>query len=136
MEDSEIIGLFWNRSEEAVREAARKYGGYCRSIARNILDSVQDTEECLNDTWLAAWDSIPPQLPVTAPRPMTSTPGFWSAFMATSTGMQRRNTCTGQITLQGIHITVRMGFSGTNCKSWMDIYIPVTQKFAIPTRRR
>ena len=61
MEDSEIIGLFWRRSEEAVTEAVRKYGSYCRSIAGNILGSDQDTEECLNDTWLAAWDSIPPQ---------------------------------------------------------------------------
>ena len=63
MEDSDIIELFWRRSEEAVTEAAKKYGGYCRSIAGNILGCDQDTEECLNDTWLAAWDSIPPQRP-------------------------------------------------------------------------
>ncbi len=63
MEDSEIIEMFWRRSEDAVQEVARKYGGYCRSIAGNILGSFQDVEECLNDTWLAAWDSIPPQRP-------------------------------------------------------------------------
>ena len=63
MEDSDIIELFWRRSEDAVTEAAKKYGGYCRSIAGNILGCDQDTEECLNDTWLAAWDSIPPQKP-------------------------------------------------------------------------
>ena len=63
MEDSEIIGLFFSRSEEAVARTAEKYGTYCRSIARNILASREDTEECLNDTWLAAWDSIPPQRP-------------------------------------------------------------------------
>lgn len=65
MEDSDIIELFWRRSEDAVTEAAKKYGGYCRSIAGNILGCDQDTEECLNDTWLAAWDSIPPQKPRT-----------------------------------------------------------------------
>lgn len=65
MEDNEIIALFWSRSESAVAETARKYGGYCRTIAGNILDSREDTEECLNDTWLAAWDSIPPQRPRT-----------------------------------------------------------------------
>lgn len=63
MDDSVIIGLFWDRSELALEEAARKYGSYCRSIAGNILASWQDIDECLNDTWLAAWDSIPPQRP-------------------------------------------------------------------------
>lgn len=63
MEDSEIIGLFLDRSEDAIRAAAQKYGSYCRTIAGNILENWQDVEECLNDTWLAAWDSIPPQRP-------------------------------------------------------------------------
>ena len=63
MEDSEIIGLFWDRSEDAVAEASKKYGGYCRTIAGNILGNWADIEECLNDPWLAAWDSMPPQRP-------------------------------------------------------------------------
>lgn len=63
MEDDEIIGLFFRRSEEAVGAVASKYGSYCRAIAANILGDPQDTEECLNDTWFAAWDSIPPQRP-------------------------------------------------------------------------
>ncbi|MBE6949923.1 MAG: sigma-70 family RNA polymerase sigma factor [Ruminococcaceae bacterium] len=63
MDDSKIIELFWERSERALEELSGKYGGYCRTIAWNILGSHQDTEECLNDTWLAAWDSIPPQKP-------------------------------------------------------------------------
>ena len=63
MDDSKIIELFWERSERALEEISGKYGGYCRTIAWNILGSHQDTEECLNDTWLAAWDSIPPQKP-------------------------------------------------------------------------
>ena len=67
MEDSDIIELFWRREEDAVTQAAKKYGGYCRSIAGNILGSREDVEECLNDTWLAAWDSIPPQRPKALP---------------------------------------------------------------------
>lgn len=63
MEDSEIIGLYHSRSEDALSETAQKYGGYCRSIAWNILGNVLDAEETLNDTWLAAWNSIPPQKP-------------------------------------------------------------------------
>ena len=54
MEDCEIIGLFLDRSEDAIRAAAQKYGSYCRTIAGNILGNWQDVEECLNDTWLAA----------------------------------------------------------------------------------
>lgn len=63
MEDHEIIGLYWERSEKALTETARKYTQYCRAIAGNILENWQDVEECLNDTWLAAWESIPPQRP-------------------------------------------------------------------------
>lgn len=63
MEDHQIIALFEQRSEEAVDAAARKYGAYCRAIADNILRSPEDAEECVSDTWLAAWNSIPPQKP-------------------------------------------------------------------------
>ncbi len=63
MEDSEIVRLYWERSEQAVPETAAKYGGYCSAIARNILDSPEDAEECVNDTWLGAWNAIPPHRP-------------------------------------------------------------------------
>ena len=65
MEDREIVTLFWQRDERALQAAAGKYGGLCRSIARNILVDAQDAEECLNDTWLNAWNSIPPHRPET-----------------------------------------------------------------------
>ena len=64
MEYQEIIELYWKRSENALTETSRKYTQYCRAIAGNILENWQDVEECLNDTWLAAWESIPPQRPV------------------------------------------------------------------------
>ncbi len=63
MEDQEIIELYWKRSEKALTETTRKYAHYCRAIAGHILGNWQDVEECLNDTWLAAWESIPPQRP-------------------------------------------------------------------------
>lgn len=63
MDDREIVALYWERSENAIVETQRKYGGFCRSIAYNILNSEQDAEECVNDTWRGAWDSIPPKRP-------------------------------------------------------------------------
>ena len=63
MEDAQIIRLFWERNEEAIRECRDAYGRYCRSIAGRILSRQEDLEECLNDTWLRAWNSIPPQKP-------------------------------------------------------------------------
>ena len=63
MEDSKILDLFLRRSESAIEHTREKYGAYCAGLARNILDSGQDVEEVLNDTWLRAWNSIPPQHP-------------------------------------------------------------------------
>lgn len=63
MEDNTIIDLYWNRSEEAISQTATKYGGYCYSIAYNILSDREDSEESINDTWLAAWNTIPPKRP-------------------------------------------------------------------------
>ena len=63
MDDNKIIELYFARSEDAIAETAKKYGKYCGSIARSILFSEQDVEECLNDTFLAAWNSIPPARP-------------------------------------------------------------------------
>ena len=62
-EDSEIIALYWERSETAIRETDRKYGKYCHAIAYNILYSKEDAEECVNDTYLKAWNSMPPERP-------------------------------------------------------------------------
>ena len=63
MEDQQIIELYWARSEQAIRESETKYGAFCLSIARNILAQEQDAEECVNDTWLRAWNAMPPQRP-------------------------------------------------------------------------
>lgn len=63
MEDSSIIALFWGRDQAAIPAARDKYGGYCHSVVVSILEDLRDAEECLSDTWLAAWNSIPPQRP-------------------------------------------------------------------------
>lgn len=63
MKDNEIIDLYWERKEEAVSATADKYGNYCHSISYNILHSDEDAEECVNDTYLGTWKSIPPQRP-------------------------------------------------------------------------
>ena len=63
MEDSKIIELFWERSEDAISHIDRKYGKYCYTIAYNILYSEPECEECVNDTYLRAWETIPPQKP-------------------------------------------------------------------------
>ena len=63
MRDSEIVELYWNRDESAIVATADTYGGYCYSIAYNILYNNEDAEECVNDTWLNTWRSIPPQRP-------------------------------------------------------------------------
>lgn len=63
MEDSQILALYFARSENAIQETDRKYGRYCYRIAHSILDSRQDSEESVNDTYLSAWNSIPPRKP-------------------------------------------------------------------------
>ncbi len=63
MDDRQIIALFNERSEAALSETANKYGRYCRTVAYNILRNEEDSEECVNDTWMRAWESIPPQCP-------------------------------------------------------------------------
>ncbi len=63
MDDKNIVALYWERSENAIVETEKKYGGFCRHIAINILNCEQDAEECINDTWRSAWDSIPPKRP-------------------------------------------------------------------------
>jgi DNA-directed RNA polymerase specialized sigma24 family protein len=63
MEDSKIIHLYWERSESAITETSNKYGRYCYSIAHNILHNNEDSEECVNDTYLRAWNAMPPRRP-------------------------------------------------------------------------
>ncbi len=63
MDDRQIITLYWQRDSQAIPQTAEKYGKYCLTVAKNILGSPEDAEECVNDTWLKAWNTIPPQKP-------------------------------------------------------------------------
>lgn len=74
MKDHEIIDLYWAREEQAIQESERQYGRYCYSIAYNILSDREDSDECVNDTWLRAWNAMPP-----------SRPGRLSLFLGTIT---------------------------------------------------
>ena len=63
MDDSKIVDLYWQRSELAISETAKKYDHYCNQIAFNILSNKEDSKECVNDTYLRAWNSIPENRP-------------------------------------------------------------------------
>ena len=63
MEDEKIIELFWRRNQAAILEVQKKYGRYCYKVAKNILRSREDAEECVNDAYLTLWQSIPPKRP-------------------------------------------------------------------------
>lgn len=63
MTDKAIIELYFERNEAAIAESENAYGAYCLAVAENILGSGEDAKECVNDTWLRAWNSIPPNRP-------------------------------------------------------------------------
>lgn len=70
MNDEDIIRLYFDRDERAISETSARYGKYCYTIADNILHNHEDSEECVNDTYVKTWESIPPQRP-----------GIFSAFL-------------------------------------------------------
>ena len=63
MDDKTIVQMYWDRDEKAISATSEKYGSYCFSIAENILANYEDAEECVNDTWLGTWNSIPANRP-------------------------------------------------------------------------
>ena len=63
MKDTQILDLYWARDERAIAETQKSYGRYCYSIAFHILEDREDADECTNDTWLRAWNAIPPGRP-------------------------------------------------------------------------
>jgi RNA polymerase sigma-70 factor (ECF subfamily) len=64
MEDSRIVEMYWERNEAAISQTQEKYGNYLSKIAYNILADIEDSKESVNDTYLRAWNSIPPHKPV------------------------------------------------------------------------
>ncbi len=63
MDDEKIVALYWARSEQAIEETERRFGNYCRTVSYNILADSSDAEECVNDAWLKAWNSMPSHKP-------------------------------------------------------------------------
>lgn len=65
MNDDEIIEMYWDRNEQAIAVTSEKYGNYCYSVAYGILHNEEDSKESVNDTYMSAWNSIPPHRPIT-----------------------------------------------------------------------
>ena len=63
MTDEQLLALFFARDEQAVQAAEKQYGAYCRQVAGRILDAREDVHDCVNETWLRAWQAIPPRKP-------------------------------------------------------------------------
>ena len=63
MEDSRIVDLYWSRDQRAVEASEKKYGRYCHVVAMRIVEDREDSRECVNDTWMQAWNSMPPHRP-------------------------------------------------------------------------
>ena len=63
MEDTQIVQFYWDRDERAIPATSDKYGNYCTAIAKNILGNPEDAEECVNDTYMRAWNSMPSHRP-------------------------------------------------------------------------
>jgi len=63
LEDMQIVKLYWDRDPAAITQTAEKYGRYCAAIANNILENPEDAKECVNDTYLQAWNAMPPHRP-------------------------------------------------------------------------
>lgn len=63
MDDNSIIQMYWDRNDQAIRATSEKYGHYCKAIAKNILNNEEDAQECVNDTYLNAWNSMPSHWP-------------------------------------------------------------------------
>ena len=69
LDDNKIIELYVQRDESAISETAEKYGAYCEKIAYNILMDSFESEECVNDTYMRTWNSVPPTIPRIFPSP-------------------------------------------------------------------
>lgn len=63
MEDTQIVQLYWDRDQAAITQSDLKYGSYCFCVSNNILGSPEDAEECVSDTWMGAWEAMPPHRP-------------------------------------------------------------------------
>lgn len=88
LDDSEIIALFHARCEQAIEELRKKHGSAVGRVASNILSDPQDVEECVNDTYLGAWDTIPPQ----DPAPLRT----YVCAIARNLALKKYHTCTAE----------------------------------------
>ena len=100
MDDQWIVDLYWRRDETAIFATETKYGRYCRRIAANILADSQDVEECVNDTWLGAWNAMPPSRPFHLPGFLGKITRSLAVDVVRSRSAQKRGGNTYQVALE------------------------------------
>lgn len=110
MDDSRIVELYWLRDQRAIEETQAKYGTYCNSIARQILDSREDAEEVVSDTYIAAWNAIPPQRPAILRTFLGKITRRLALKRMRSRNTQKRGTSTCAIALEELEECVPSGF--------------------------
>ena len=105
MHDNEIIELFFSRDEQAVSQCSAKYGSYCMTVADHILSDREDAAECVNDTWLAAWNTIPPERPRFLKNYLAGITRNTALSLYRKKHAQKRGTNTGMILDELLEIT-------------------------------
>jgi RNA polymerase sigma-70 factor (ECF subfamily) len=98
MTDSKIIDLLFARDENALAVIEQKYGGYCRTVAMNILNDKYDAEECVNDALLAVWNKIPPNRPDDLGGYLARITRNIAVDRLRISGADKRDACVGEIT--------------------------------------
>ena len=102
LSDDEIVALYWDRNENAIKHTDDKYRAYLLKIANNILKDMQDSEECLNDTYLSAWNTIPPERPYLLKAYLASIIRNRSLMMVRKQGRQKRAVHSQAISLSDL----------------------------------
>ena len=122
MHDEEIVALYLERNEIAIKETERKYGGYCMTIAHNILGSFQDSQECVNDTYMRVWGSIPPNRPTSLRAFAGKITRFLALNMYEKLSAKKRGNGTVALVLDEL----------SECIPDTDANTDITQEFIIP----
>lgn len=109
MEDSQIVSLYWDRDETAIEHTQKKYGKYLAKIAYNILADREDSQESVNDTYLAAWNSMPPHRPQVLSTYLGKLTRRISIDLFRKRNSQKRGSCEYTISLQELEGYISSG---------------------------
>lgn len=121
MDDNTIVDLYWKRNEQAIEATANKYGSYCNSIAMRIVGNMLDAEECVNDTYQAAWTSIPPNKPAILSTYIGKLTRRISLKVLRSRGTQKRGNGEVELSLEELHECIPDSFSLDEAVEFKDL---------------